>query len=72
MLTWFRSLFAWRTVRTINHGRYQENAVTGARRFKAVDLGPGRPAAPPDEGWLYEGRPFGEWRRLHPPPPICD
>ncbi len=68
---WFRRA-AWRTVSSDYSGTYQENSITGARRYvESTVWETGRPHAPPDRGWL-DGLPFGvspDGKNPLPPPP---
>jgi hypothetical protein len=62
--------FSWREVARCNHWLYQQNTATGERRVKRIPRPRGWMAAPYDIGWVEQGLEFGEWRRLHPPPPM--
>ncbi|GJE77228.1 hypothetical protein BGCPKDLD_3831 [Methylorubrum suomiense] len=63
MIRWFKSLFAWRTIRQMGVYAYQQNAVTGKRRAVRLTMGCHSPI---DENWLATGE-WSEGRR--PPPP---
>lgn len=52
MLSFIRSLFAWRTIRDHGMWRYQENGVTGARRALRIE---DEAYAPLDVRWLEAG-----------------
>ena len=60
LLTWLRSLAAWKTVKDTGIHRYQVNTVTGRR---AIIGGARGGYQPKDIGWLETG----EWTVRTPP-----
>lgn len=52
MLTWFRSLFAWRIVSTAGVWAYSLNTVTGRRAADRINTGG---YSPLDWDWLLAG-----------------